>query len=1565
MKTKNTFFLLIFSFAFAAFFFLPVLAEAATEVSGTLLSDTTWTSANSPYIVAYTIIPAGITLTIEEGTVVKFSDIRATIEVNGNLHVRGTEAFPVHFTSINDNTVGGDTGTGTPAPNDWGNIIAKEGGVAEIDHALIRYGGYTGWQTSTASSNLYNHGGTLTVSNSTISNSSTGLTHSLGITTLQSNIIAENSTGVFSNGTGKITFIGNTFLNNTETPAFIDLSPGIEFVHSGNTATGNKSGFYLWGMMNADYVFEKDTMPYVIGYVEIPNGKTVTARAGTVFKFASIGSQVRISGKLNTEGTEIEPTYFTSIKDDTIGGDTNGDANATTPAQNDWAEMVVLEGGEANFDHAIIRYGGQYSWGIWSNAASLANRGGILNISNSNISSGNIGVRHLSGTTAIASSTISENTTGMQGEGTGLLTFTDNTFRDNVTHAYFDISGGFTFTNSGNIALGTGNRGLMIRGTVTSDQIFEKDTMPYLVSYISIPVGKTLTVRPGAVIKMASIGAQISVAGTLDALGTEDEPVYFTSLKDDTIGGDTNGDGDATTPAPTDWAEIGVAEGGVAHFNHAFIRYGGQYSWGIFTNNAELANRGGTLDITNSQITYGDIGVHHSWGITTVSQSSIHQNDGYGIYNAAPEILHAENNWWGGANGPYHPLLNVAGIGNSQVSNNVAFSPWLGSDPFATSSLALGTPTETEDDGNQDAKGVADKTKFTFSVAVDGVPDVVKVIATSMTDTFILYLVPNGDTPIVTYTATSTFPKGKYTYHFEATTGTEITKTADQHFTTGYSNVAFLPGLEASRLYRPEVLSGRDEDQLWEPNISSDVEELFLNEDGKSIGTNIYTRDPIDELNILPVGQGNIYKSFLLQMEELKSQGAINDWEAIPYDWRLSLDDILVSGKKIGEHAGISDISYTKATSSPYIIQEIERLAQNSDTGKVTIIAHSNGGLLAKRLTKKLEEKGEGNITDKIILVAVPQSGTPEAVGALLNGFNQNHFPVLDTETARTFGENMPSAYNLLPSESYFNGEGSGVQTPPVKFLRGSQTALFRNMYGNEIGNFDTLQAFLRGMEGRTKPESSNVTYPNVLNPDLLTDAYNTHIALDSWTPPLGVKVYQIAGWGVKTVETIKYKQGSFFHCLGLSPCISYEIDMTEDGDGTVVVPSALAVSTSSLGVMRYWVNLKEYNDSHIDRVHKDILEVGNLRDFLGDLTTNADKPLSDYTYLSIVAPPSSGDKKLSYFLHSPLSLDLYDDFGNHTGISTTTGALENGIPGAYYREFGEVKYVTAPASTTLHLVMNGQATGYFTLDIQETIGDTIIATTTFEDIPSATSTRVAMDFTDGTISNASNLRVDENGDGTTDFSLAPKTGEIVVIPKPTLTVTPDNKTITFGSPIPPLTTTLSPASNDITGTPNCTTTATATSTVGNYPIICIIGTLASNTYDFTFVAGTLAISYRFDGFLQPINDTAYHPTQSQSVFKGGSTVPVKFQIKKSDGTPIQANTLPVFAFQRGNAMSASVDESTYSYSATTGSTFRWDSTSQQYIYNWSTKGVTPGYWYKLSAKLDDGKTYSVAVGLR
>jgi hypothetical protein len=98
------------------------------------------------------------------------------------------------------------------------------------------------------------------------------------------------------------------------------------------------------------------------------------------------------------------------------------------------------------------------------------------------------------------------------------------------------------------------------------------------------------------------------------------------------------------------------------------------------------------------------------------------------------------------------------------------------------------------------------------------------------------------------------------------------------------------------------------------------------------------------------------------------------------------------------------------------------------------------------------------------------------------------------------------------------------------------------------------------------------------------------------------------------------------------------------------------------------------------------------------------------------------------------------------------------------------------------------------------------------------------------------------------NYSINYVSGTVTVLAA-TLTVTANNQTMQPGSPIPPLTTTITgfvngqtPGTSDVTGQPSCKTTATASSPPGTYPITCARGTLASTDYQFTFAPGTLMV---------------------------------------------------------------------------------------------------------------------------
>jgi len=111
-------------------------------------------------------------------------------------------------------------------------------------------------------------------------------------------------------------------------------------------------------------------------------------------------------------------------------------------------------------------------------------------------------------------------------------------------------------------------------GSLSTDARWSPDYGPILVTCpIIIPAGLVLTIEQGTVVKFQG-NSDIQVSGSLIVTGSPQQPVIFTSLKDDTAGGDTNGDGAATAPAPGDWAGMVLNSSTArATLENAQIRY--------------------------------------------------------------------------------------------------------------------------------------------------------------------------------------------------------------------------------------------------------------------------------------------------------------------------------------------------------------------------------------------------------------------------------------------------------------------------------------------------------------------------------------------------------------------------------------------------------------------------------------------------------------------------------------------------------------------------------------------------------------------------------------------------------------------------------------------------------------------------------------------------------------------------------------------------------------------------------------------------------------------------------
>jgi probable HAF family extracellular repeat protein len=124
----------------------------------------------------------------------------------------------------------------------------------------------------------------------------------------------------------------------------------------------------------------------------------------------------------------------------------------------------------------------------------------------------------------------------------------------------------------------------------------------------------------------------------------------------------------------------------------------------------------------------------------------------------------------------------------------------------------------------------------------------------------------------------------------------------------------------------------------------------------------------------------------------------------------------------------------------------------------------------------------------------------------------------------------------------------------------------------------------------------------------------------------------------------------------------------------------------------------------------------------------------------------------------------------------------------------------------------------------------------------------------------------------------------------------------------------------------------------------------------------TVCVSYSWSGVLQPIN-LPNASGVSASVFKAGSTVPVRFALT---GASAGVSTLTAtFSYAKvGSGVLGTELEAATTVAATAGNLFRYDATTHQYMFNWTTKGLTSGT-YRLTINLGDGVPHTVDVGLK
>ncbi len=620
MNSKICLFALLFVVAFSSsgYCYTELDGEVYDGQGGPLTAGTYYTTGNPGFIV-----PEGQTLTIQAGVIIKIdTGGRHDIEIAGTLNINGTSSHPVYFTSSDDNSVGEriDDSDGDPDWGDWDNLEI-EGGAGHIDHAVFRYGGRNEGMLD------MEEGGTLTLKNSEFYNSANDAIRIIGP---GGAVVLENITidrtdndGIQMEGDSVNTTIQNCSITNCKYDAIYLRTP--DYLHSTTFTNINAENNGLNSInvrdgstitMSGD--IDVTTLPITLENLYIGDDDpetppiTINVKQGVVFKFTASNKDIEVRDVFNVQGISSNPVYFTSIHDDEIRGDTKGDGTETAPSMGDWDNVDYQETSGGSISHAFFQYGGS--------GESMLKIQAPIDVSDSEFYDNDYDAVEIQGSAAFDKIVTLENLNIKRSDSDGIylngdavdVVIKDCAMQHCVHEAIYLENPNYLLTTTlSNIAAEfNGLNSINVRdgSTITMSGDIIVTALPITLENLYIGDDDTSTptinvnVKEGVIFKFTASNKDIEVRDVLNVQGISSNPVYFTSVHDDTIGGDTNSNLQETIPGHGDWDNLDYGEYSDGGIDHAVFRYGGSWKDVLTLNSPISVNRCVFTDNQNDAI---------------------------------------------------------------------------------------------------------------------------------------------------------------------------------------------------------------------------------------------------------------------------------------------------------------------------------------------------------------------------------------------------------------------------------------------------------------------------------------------------------------------------------------------------------------------------------------------------------------------------------------------------------------------------------------------------------------------------------------------------------------------------------------------------------------------------------------------------------------------------------------------------------------------------------------------------------------------------------------------------